>query len=107
MKNDSEPMFKETQKSRYEYLHDTHMQPLLICMTLYSHMTINSFLTHFYRITCCRLHRQNHAHKSSPAPPILLLAYADSSVAIHQFKELAQDSSERELTLEDYLTELA
>jgi hypothetical protein len=66
-----------------------------------------TFLTHFYRITCYRLHRQNHTHKSSPAPPILLLAYADCSVAIHQFKELAQDIGEREIMLENYLTELA
>ena len=71
-------------------------------------MNHHPILLMFYRITCCRLHHQSHTHhKSSPALPILLLAYADCSVAIHQFKQLAQDISERELMLENYLTGLA
>ena len=81
-----------------------HMHVHCICNMYYDHQPI---LLMFYRITCCQLHRQSHTHKSSPVPPILLLAYADCSVAIHQFKQLAQDISERELMLENYLTGLA
>ena len=83
-----------------------HMHVHCMCNMYYDHHP-TSILLMFYRITCCRLHRQSHTHKSSPAPPILLLAYADCSVAIHQFKQLTQDISERELMFENYLTELA
>ena len=84
------------------------------CMHMHVHCMCNMYYDHhpilliFCRITCCRLHHQSHTHhKSSPALPILLLAYADCLAAIHQFKELTQDISERELMFENYLTELA
>ena len=67
--------------------------------------TLSLSHTHTHSITCCQVHSQSPTHKSL-ATPTLLLAQSDNSIAVHQFKELPQDLSQREQLFEDYLTKI-